>query len=391
MKALDKKFKDLEKKYAAGQADGASKAELEKIIKSMKKQGKAMQRLEASMKEDFVETVAGQYENFLLDNVDKLADIMKNKQGTLNFVPKVVGDIARANGSDAVAFPAVSHTNLGHFNFRNDNPLLGLCSTTNTSSPVHPYTELTPKDGNYTAVQEAATKPQVDFSWVNRYAEPKKIAAYEVLSEEVAQDIKRMVSVAKEYLRKKHDLFKANQVYFGTGAGGQVEGATVVARVFAAGAMALAVETPNFMDIVNAVITDIYTTHNYVDEAPYQANVCLVNPVDFYINLVSAKDANGLPLYPQAGLFNAVTIGGVMIKPWEKIPAGKIFVADMSKYNVSNYIPFSIRTGWINDQLITNQFTLVGESRFFGYVKNLDKNAFVYDDIATIETAITKV
>jgi len=145
------------------------------------------------------------------------------------------------------------------------------------------------------------------------------------------------------------------------------------------------------MDVVNACVTDIYTTQNFTDEIEYMANVAMINPVDFYLELVSAKDERGLPLYPQAGLFNTVTIGGITIKPWSKIPAGKIFVADMKKYNLVNYIPFSIRVGWINDQFITNQFTILGESRFFQYVKNLDQNAFIYDDIATIKTAITVV
>ena len=113
------------------------------------------------------------------------------------------------------------------------------------------------------------------------------------------------------------------------------------------------------------------------------ANIVLINPVDFYVQLVSAKDLQGLPLYPQAGLFNQVTIGGVTIKPWDKIAAGKIFVADMKAMNVVNYVPFSIRLGWINDQFITNQFTMVGESRYFQFVKNLDRQAFIYDDIAT--------
>jgi len=74
--------------------------------------------------------------------------------------------------------------------------------------------------------------------------------------------------------------------------------------------------------------------------------------------------------------------------PFYKIPAGKVFVADMSKLNVSNYVPYTVRIGWINDQLITNQFTMVGESRFHSFVKKLDEAAFIYDDIATIETAI---
>jgi hypothetical protein len=106
--------------------------------------------------------------------------------------------------------------------------------------------------------------------------------------------------------------------------------------------------------------------------------------------LVSAKDANGLPLFPTASLFNRVIIGGVTIIPAEEIPAGKIFVSDMSKYNVTNYVPYKVSIGWINDNFITNQFVILGESRFHAFVKKLDEQAFIYDDIATVKTAITK-
>jgi hypothetical protein len=34
-------------------------------------------------------------------------------------------------------------------------------------------------------------------------------------------------------------------------------------------------------------------------------------------------------------------------------------------------------------------FTMVGESRYFQFVKELDKQAFIYDDIATVQAAIT--
>ena len=200
-----------------------------------------------------------------------------------------------------------------------------------------------------------------------------------------------MVSTAREYLTKKHDLFKANAVYFAPGvAAEEPKGATLYSRTFSAGVLANEVKNPNFMDVVNAIVTDVYTTQNYVDETPHQPNIVLVNPNDFYIQLVSAKDERGLPLYPQAGLFSQVSIGGVTIKPWIRIPAGKIFVADMKKYNLINYIPFQITVGWINDQFITNQFTMVGESRFFAFVKKLHENAFVYDDIAIVKAAITK-
>jgi len=396
--ALEAKFETLTKDFARVQGElklaqesGATKDEILKLHTSIKTQGEALTDFIDAQEKKIVKDVMGQFSDFLADKKDSLNELQTSKKGVIEFIPKAVGNMSTASGGDVSAAPDNYNTMLGSFNYRNDDELVNLATVTSTGSANFSYTELQPKEGGYDFVAEAGTKPQVDFKWEVRYETPKKIAAYEVLSEEVVTDITRMESVARELLQKRHGLYKADAIYFADGTGVKPTGATVYARAFVAGDMALAVAAPNFMDVVNSIITDIYVTPNFVDESSYMPNIVLVNPVDFFLELVSAKDANGLPLYPQAGLFNRVTIGGVTIKPWNKIPAGKIFVADMSKYNVVNYVPFSIRIGWINAQFISNQFTMVGESRFFAYVKNLDKAAFVYDDIATVKTAITTV
>lgn len=396
VKALDIKlqaFKDAQTELQNAQEKMATKEELQKNHEAVKAQGLALEAFIEAQKQKTIRTIKEEFNDFLIENKSKLEEIKANRHGVIEFIPKAVGAMATTSGTTPVALPANYSTNLGHFNLRNDNDLLALATTTTTNSASHPYTELEPKDGNYAMVAEAGLKPQIDFKWTNRFATPKKAAAYEVLSEESVTDIPRLMSVAEEYLEKKHDLFKADKIYFGDGLGENPKGATVYGRAFVAGAMALKLpfKTANFMDVVNAGITDIYSTHNFTDEGSFRANVVLVSPIDFFLQFQSAKDANGLSLYPQASLFNTVTIGGVTIRPWTKIPAGKIFIADMSKYNISNYVPFSIRVGWINDQFITNQFTLVGESRFFAYVKNFDAQAFIYDDIATIKTAISAI
>lgn len=392
-KMLDQKFKDVQTTLKDLQDNGASKEELEKAIKAVEKQGQALQDFIDDQAKKQVKTFVAKFGVFLKENKDEITKIYKSGSGEVEFNPfvgKVVGDITTASGTDEDTVPTVMGAQLGSFNFRNDNDLLNLCTVSSTSSAAASYTDMLPKDGNYTFVLEGGTKPQIDFSWETRYLTPKKIAAHEILTEEAVTDYTRLESVAKEYLKKKHDLFKVNSVFFAAGTGSLPTGATVYGRTFVAGDMAdiLPNGTVKFMDVVNAAITDVYVTQNFADEAHYQPNVVMISPVDFFIQFQAAKDGNGLPLYPQASLFNTVTIGGVTIKPWIKIPAGKIFVADMSKYHIINYVPFSIRIGWINDQFITNKFTMVGESRFFQYVKNLDQAAFIYDDIATILAAI---
>lgn len=391
IQALDKKFEDLQNKLVEAQENGATKAELQALHDDIEKVGTTLEEFVEAQKERFVESATEQFGKFVKENEAKLKELYHAKSGTIEFVPKVVGDMSTGSGTNATAAPVAMHNNLGSFNFRNDSSLLSLATISSTNAPAYGYTELTPKEGGYAFVAEAGTKPQTDFQWINRFTAPVKAAAYEVLSEEAITDVARLQSVAREYLLKTHDLFKTNQVYFGPGTGNSPSGATVLGRTFVSTNLVdvFPLGGSNFMDVVNAIVTDIYRTQNFTDEAHYMPNIVLVNPIDFFVQLVGAKDGNGLPLYPQAGLFNEVRIGGIVIKPWIKIPVGKIFVADMTKMNVVNYVPFSIRIGWINDQFITNQFTMVGESRYYQYVKNLDLQAFVYDDIATVQAAIT--
>lgn len=389
LKQLETKFADVQTQLKEAQDNGATKEEVLKLHESVKLQGIALQDFIESQTAKTVKGYGEQFTEFLIENKDNIQKLLKSGAGTIEFVPKAVGAIGTGNGGDGIIVPPPNmNTSLGSFNFRNDDPLVQLATVTSTSSPTYTYSELVPKDGDYTFVLEGAIKPQIDFSWQNNYTTPYKVAAYEILSEEVVTDIPRMESVAREYLFKKHNLFKASKTYFNTGSATEPKGATNYGRVFNSAGMIGLVPNANFVDAVNACVVDIARTHNYVDESPYVANVCLVNPIDFFLYLVAAKDANGLSLYPQAGLFNSVTFGGVTIRSWEKIPTGKMFVADMSRYNIANYIPFSIRIGWINDQFITNQFTMLGESRHFAYVKKLDEVAFIYDDIATVIAAI---
>lgn len=390
-KALDKKFKSLEDELKSAQENGASKDEVLKLHDAIEKQGQMIEDFIESNKKRTIENIKTQLKGFLVENKDTIQELYNKGNGTIEFIPKAVEDVTTDSGSNSGTPSHLMHTALTNIALRDDSSLLNLANITSTKSPRFSYTEAIPKEGGYEFVAEGEEKPDMDFQWVNRFPSPKKAAAYIILTEESVTDVENLMSVAENYLTKKHDLHKANAVYFADGLLENPTGATVAARTFVATGMVdmFPFGGSNFMDVVNAIITDIYRTQTYVDEPAHEPNIVLVSPIDFFVHLVGAKDKNGLPLYPQAGLFNSVRIGGVIIKPWIKIPAGKIFVADMSKYNVVNYVPFSIRIGWINNQFITNKFTMLGESRYFQYIKNLDLPAFVYDTISTVKAAIT--
>ena len=373
----------------------ALKTGLESVISEKEKE--TQQSIDNVLKivEEIKATQGGLTEEALIEVIKRNHEAIKkayeSKSGVVEIEFKAVGNITTGLVAMATApnilgtqIAPVSNVNLRGMDIETFVTVLP------TSQPVYAYTETVPKDGNYEFVAEGNKKPQIDFKVSTEFAKPKKIAAWTQLTEESVYDIKGLEGVAKDYLKKKHDLFKNKAILFGDGTGENPKGATKYGRAFVAGSMALKVVKPNFMDVVNAAVTDIATTHNYEDETPYMANLVLVNPVDFFLELVSAKDNEGRPLYPTASLFNTVVIGGMVIKSDEAVPQGKIFIGDLSKYNITDYLSYTVKIGWINDDFIKNQFVILGESRFHAFVKKLDERAFIYDDIATIKTGITK-
>lgn len=408
---MEELIKQLTEKVEGMKTDSVSKEELKSVqeeLKNLKDSGVSAETVKGLT--DKIDALATQItdleikggeshksfqqqlKDFLAEKHEELKNLHTAGKGFLTFTPKAPETITTGRGVNTNP-PNIIGTQIAplqNVNLR-EIPVLQLTNNLNTDLAAYPYTEAIPGEGDAAIVAEGAAKPQIDFDWETNYAKPFKVAAWIKLTEEAVQDVRGLQDVAENYLRKKHDLRKSRLILYGTGTSGQPTGGTVYGRPFVAGDMAGKVRFANFMDVVNAAVTDIATTHNYQDEMPYMANLVLVNPVDFFTELVSAKDERGLPLYPQASLFNRVVIGGITILPEESIPAGKIFVSDMEKYNTTNYMAYTVKIGWVNDDFIKNQFVILGESRFHAFVKKLDEQAFIYDDIETIKDAISTV
>jgi HK97 family phage major capsid protein len=119
-------------------------------------------------------------------------------------------------------------------------------------------------------------------------------------------------------------------------------------------------------------------------------NLVVLNPGDYH-GFLTKKDADNNYMFLSMTLGGEASIEGMGIIHHRDIPAGKILMGDFKMLNIINYIDYALRVGWINDQLITNEFTMVGENRFFTFVRNLDQIAFVYDDIQNVTDGIKYV
>lgn len=411
--------KEIAEKFNKAMENKASKEEIQEIKKSAKEQFDTLKKSVESM-----EVLAGtlsdiqkaqgkaiteQKENQSLNvdsfkkdindsiskNFDAIQSAYKNKQTNVlvDLISKAPATITTGNATSPVAPPSIMGVQQAPPTGMNIRGAFILPMTTNVNTNLsgYPYSEVKPKDGDYGFVAEGVAKPQMDFTVETRYETPRKIAVHKILTEESVTDIPGLQSLCNELLFKRHELKKQNGLLFGDGVGENPKGATTYGRVFSSTGMSgtSGVATPTFMDVVYASITDISRTHNYVDEEKYQANLVLVNDVDYFTKLVGEKDNDNRPMN-NANIFQAFSQNGITIIPERDIPAGKIFVCDMSRYNTTNYVPYSVRIGWVNNNFIENKFAIVAESRFHAFVQKLDEQAFIYDDIETIRTAITK-
>ncbi len=79
-----------------------------------------------------------------------------------------------------------------------------------------------------------------------------------------------------------------------------------------------------------------------------------------------------------------------MINYANKVADGYALVGDLSQYHVDIYKDFVLKIGWVNDDLIRNQFSTVGEIRWHDYISDSRKPAIIYGSLDTVVAAITQ-
>lgn len=417
------KFKDLDvKKLGEVLGDKGAMATLVKQgleINELKNRGVNID------KKNWKKLIADEFTNE--DKLVKLKNAQRNGAGMVDMfngekfedgtgvVNKVVGTILTSavttdSGGNAL-LDLMSVDDLRGINIQ-DPFIENFSNVLRTSKPVYSYADYVSKDGDAGFTAENAVKSQIDLKVQVKTVGPKKVTGFSTLSNESIDDIPRMQSEAMSYILRKVLLKRQNKVLFGTGAGSDPIGVAGIAKTYnQAGlidhqgnaltdsnglilaAAGTGVQAPNLYDVIQACALQIYQTANFIDEEEYYPNLVILNPSDL-AQLKLKKNGFNQYLFPELVFNNGagpVKIGNLSVIGKAQIVPGKIMIGDFTRLNIINYIDYIIRLGWINDNLINNLVTMVGESRFFTVVRSLDQNAFIYDDIATITGKIAGV
>lgn len=169
---------------------------------------------------------------------------------------------------------------------------------------------------------EGSIKPQSDVSLEAKLAPVVKIATHMKVSEEMLDDVAGLAGYLTTRGLNKYRLKEDQQLLYGTGANGQIEGLTVASAEYDS---ILDVPVENEYDAFIDALAQLANRE-------YIASGIMMNPVDWY-NLVSRKDEEGQYIIDRATLTQGVpvTIDGVPIIKNTAVAKDNFLVANFNQ------------------------------------------------------------
>jgi hypothetical protein len=264
----------------------------------------------------------------------------------IDLTPLTIYEIAR-NPIFVSSYTDIGTTDLSRLAWINETQLLGLP----------------------TIVTEGAQKPLTQRTFTVQYSIAKKIAAYIGITEEFDQDLPYLSTAVRRLLQM--DIVRAWDL--------QVQAdvqanATQLNFTTALGPNAQTI-APLKASIFDATYYDaLFTMGTAVRMGNFIPNVSLVHPITM-TKMLTTKDAYGRYNVPPEDLMRQINpMQGNNLSP------DYALVGDLKQFKVDIYEDFSLKIGWINDDMIRNQFTVVAEVRFHDYISTNRTGAIMYAD-----------
>ena len=232
------------------------------------------------------------------------------------------------------------------------------------------FTEEGDEEGVIGIVAENAVKPQVHLSLVRNQVNAKKAAGYIVVTEEV---LKWRQRVWAQILRLFQD--KVGRDYEDQLTTDMLTNATA----YTSTPLDDTIAEPTDFDAIIAAILQL-------ENLNYRPDVLVINPADKW-KLAMTQTNNGmfiLPYIQQGGQFGLL---GLKVVTTTKMEAGTFLIGEGGTWFIEREAE-QIRTGLVNDDLIHNRMTIVGEIFYLSYVPSNNAGSFVKAKFADVKEAL---
>lgn len=252
-------------------------------------------------------------------------------------------------------------------------------------SPNYAYCEKVAVEGTAAMTAEGTPKAQISMTYQTVAGSVKKVTDWMKVSEEALMDFDLFLSEIQSELVYQIKLKIESELMTGDGTGLHLNGVYAKASAYTWAGANAKVFKPNTLDVIRAMAGQIRD----VTKKQAQANVCLMNEVDFF-EMTSSKDTNALYVIPSFISQTGETIGNIRVISTPSMEAGKILVGDFRYFVVRPYEALRVEQGFDGNDFTENMVSIRAEQRLISYIKTEHCKAFVKGDIATIKAAINK-
>jgi len=232
---------------------------------------------------------------------------------------------------------------------------------------------------NAAAYAEGGTIPKSDIGWKRYVEEYKKIGDSLVVTDEFFEDFAELAALLESFITENVDLAIEQELWDGTGVGEHLKGITTLVPTFDEVAYAASSKRKypdaNLADLFQVLKNEIMRGTKYVP------NGALI-PHDEDTLWGGAKDANAQYL--------TIPTHGITRVPSSYVTDNEMVLGDMTKWRAKVKKGYVMKRGFANNQINEDKITITTRKRLFAYIREVEKNAFLYvDDITAALAAIS--
>jgi HK97 family phage major capsid protein len=407
--ALNKKISALEKSIESGATKEeltnalneikeankglVSKEELEKLQSIIKEYGEEIEQMKENSNSDTFKK--GHLSEFFVKNAKEFQGEAKNdKYYQSKYTLKAPALMATANitpvatGGWSPLFNNYIDTDVANTP-KPDNFVMSLVDVrTSDGAEAIYYSDRVNEEGDAEFIAEGALKPLADAEWATKKKNIKEVALRWKFTKRLMQHAPAVEADFREHAnelieQKMDDVALTGDE--GTNAN-EFDGLATLSDAFVVPtALANYYQDANIYDAINAVATFV-RLNNFKGQL-----TCVLNTV-WKAKMQGIKETTtGAYIVPPFVSPDGNTVGEVRVVFQNKMPEDKILLGDMMKYKIVIAENIEYDEGYENDDFSKNLVSRKLEAFLGSYKKDSDAGSIIYDDIATVLTAIQTV
>jgi len=251
------------------------------------------------------------------------------------------------------------------------------------NQPRLTWVERSARTAGAAARNEAAIMGNSDFTYISRSTDVQNISTYVKTTNESLEYWDQLLSEIRMELVPMLQRQLDDELLTGNGAAPHLAGITTLVNAYTYTGLNNEVAEPTTADAIYAGLTQVYVNQ-------HKPNGILMHPTDVAkMNLM--KDKNNQYVLPPFMAANGLAIDGITVKVNTGITAGYFLLGDFTKASVWFRKGIDIRIWDQNDtDPIYNYKTITADMAAAFKVPVVNYDAFVYDQISDVITAITK-